>query len=381
MRKAVNIDDLRTAAKRRLPRLLFDYVDSGACSESTLRANIADFEDIFLEQRVLVDIGQRKLGASFLGAEHALPIILAPTGFAGLLARRGEVAAGRAAKAAGVPMCLSSAAICSMEEVVRDAGPDLYFQLYVFGNRSLIEGLIARAEAAGAGALFVTVDGTVGGRRERDLRNGFGAPDGPSLSARLDMLRHPAWGLDMLRGGPLEFGNLGGFGRGMAEQAAEVIRQLDPTLTWADLAAVRRRWTGRLVVKGILSVDDALRAADLGADAIVVSNHGGRQLDGARSAISVLPEIAAAVGERLEVLFDSGVRRGAHIIKALALGARACLIGRAYLYGLGAGGEAGVARALEILRLEIDTILAMMGVTDIDQLRQDGARYISRRES
>ncbi len=377
--KIANIEDLRVAARRRVPRIFFDYLDGGAFSETTMHANIADFDKVHLEQRVLVNIEKRNLATRFLGSDYAMPLMLAPTGFAGMLAHRGEVQAGRAAKAAGIPLCLSTTSICSMEEVRRDSDVDFHFQLYVFKDRGLAELMLERAVKAQAKSLFVTVDATIGGRREKDLRNGFRTSRRPTPGALLDMMTRVRWGLDMLRGPWPLFGNftdVPGAGKDIMAQALFVGRQLDPTLTWADLAWMRKHWKGPMVIKGILSVEDAQRAVDQGADGIVVSNHGGRQLDGARSSIAVLPEIAKAVGHKTEVLFDGGIRRGSHIVKALALGARACLIGRTYLYGLGAGGQAGVTRALDLLRFEMDVTMALMGVTDVDQLRDDGARYI-----
>jgi isopentenyl diphosphate isomerase/L-lactate dehydrogenase-like FMN-dependent dehydrogenase len=373
---AASIEDLRRMAHRRLPAMLSGFVDSGASSEATLAANGRDFDRWTLNQRVLVDISDRSLATHFLGADRPLPFMLAPLGLTGMLWPRGEEVAARAAAAAGIPYCLSTASICSLEDVVAAAGPGtVYYQLYVMTDRALTERMVERAEAAGVDTLFLTVDTIVGGIREADIRSGFRTADRPSPKAAFDILRHPGWALGMLRESPRpRLGNLSEWGEfsGLRAQAAALVRQLDPTLSWADLRWLRDRWKGRLVIKGILSVDDAQRAVDAGADAIVVSNHGGRQLDGARSAISVLPEIAAAVGGRAEILFDSGIRRGAQIVKALALGADACMLGRAFVYGLSAAGEAGVAKAIDLMRNEMDITLALMGVTSIAELKGNG---------
>jgi isopentenyl diphosphate isomerase/L-lactate dehydrogenase-like FMN-dependent dehydrogenase len=378
---AANIEDLRQAARRRVPRLFFDYMDGGAFSEATMRANTADFDRWTLEQRVMVDVTTRRQRTSFLGAEHAHPFMLAPTGFAGMLWRNGEVLAAQAAHAAGIPFCLSTVSIASLEEVRAASPGPLAFQLYMTKERDFAEALLQRAAAAGVLALFVTVDATILARREKDTRNGFFIASRPTPRAAFDMLTHPRWLLQMGLGKRPVFGNYKGrpgLPGDIVGQAHYFTQHADPSLNWADIKWVRERWRGRLIVKGILSVDDAERAIDCGADGIVVTNHGGRQLDGARSSISVLPEIVAAVGARTEVLFDSGIRRGTHILKALALGARGCLIGRAFLYGLGAAGGAGVAQAIDLLATEIDITLALMGVSDIEALRQDGARYVKK---
>ena len=382
--KAANIDDLRSMARRRLPSMLSGFVDSGASSERTLAANTEDFHRWTLNQRVLVDISSRSLRTHFLGAERALPFMLAPLGLTGLLWPRGEIAAARAAEAAAIPYCLSTASICSLEEVAQAVGPGtVCFQLYVLKQRSLTEHLLERTRAAGVNTLFLTVDATIGGIREADVRSGFRTADRPSPRAAFDMLRHMGWALSLLRAPWPRVGNVADWpdiGGGIMAQASAIVRQLDPTLSWRDVRWLRDRWQGRLIVKGILSSDDAQRAVDAGADGIVVSNHGGRQLDGARSSISVLPEIAAAVGGRTEILFDSGIRRGTHIVKALALGADACMIGRAFVWGLSAGGEAGVRKAIDLLRAEIDITLALMAVTSIEELRANGAAFLRRED-
>ncbi len=370
-----NIEDMRTRARQNLPRMFFDYLDGGAFGERTLRRNIDDFDDWLLEQRVLVDLSVRDLGARFLGRDYPLPILLGPVGFAGMLWAGGEVAAARAARAAGIPLCLSTFSIASVEEVATVMPDSLALQLYVFKDRSLAEDLIARARAGGIETLFVTVDTDVSSIRERDTRNGFRTAARMSWRALRDMALHPTWSLRMALQGRPQLGNVrhrADLSGGLMAQAAYLSKNVDPSLSWRDLSWLRERWPGRLVIKGILSVDDAERAIASGADGLVVSNHGGRQLDGARSSISVLPEIAAHVRGRCEIFFDGGIRRGSHIVKALALGADAVMLGRAFAYGLAADGERGVTDAIALLRAEADITLALMGCTTIAQLREQG---------
>jgi isopentenyl diphosphate isomerase/L-lactate dehydrogenase-like FMN-dependent dehydrogenase len=372
--RVASIEDLRLAARRRIPRFLFDYLDGGAASEETMRTNEADFSGWSLQQRVLCDVSQRDLSASFLERRHALPLLLAPVGFAGMLAPRGEVQAARAAQAAGIGYCLSTVSIGALEEVAATGIKPLYFQLYALRDRGWVQEMISRAEAVGVDGLFLTVDTAVGSVRERDVRNAFQVAKRPSIRMMADVACHPRWAFDMLGALPLAMGNLprpskAGSG-GILEQAAVFAQSLDASLTWEFVDLLRSRWKRKLVLKGILSVDDAVRAAERNVDAIVVSNHGGRQLDGARSAISALPDICDAVGDRVEVLFDSGIRRGTHVVKALALGARGCLIGRAYAYGLAANGAVGVRSAIEFLRKEIDISVALMGCSAIAELRR-----------
>lgn len=374
------IADLRHVARRRLPRIFFDYVDGGANTELTLRANEADFARWRLRQHVLRDVSARDLTSEFLGASHALPIMLGPVGFLGMLSRKGEVMAARAAGAAGIPSCVSAFSICPVDEVARSAeATKVYAQLYVLRDRALTEAMIARAEAAGAEALFLTVDTAVTPLRERDARNGFRNLVRPTLSQWLNMLSRPAWCRAMIADGMPEVGHARahGFGRGVMEQAGNLSRQIDAGLNWTDVDWLRRRWTRRLVVKGVMEPEDALRAAEAGVDAIVVSNHGGRQLDGAASTIMALPAIAEAVGDRIDVLLDGGVRRGWHIAVALALGAKAVSLGRPYAWGLAAGGEAGVARAINMLATELDATLALMGLTSVAALRAAGRASVS----
>ncbi len=372
LRDMHTVADARAIARRFLPKIFFDYVDGGAFSEATQRANTDDFAHWTLEQRVLVDVSARDLSTSFLGRRHALPFGLGPLGFCGLYARRGEIQAARAAAAAGVPFCLSSFSIATLAETRAASAGVLQFQLYMLKDRSLSDMLIEQARQAGADALFLTVDTAVTSVRERDERNGFRSATriGPGLL--LSMAMRPRWCRDMLAAGMPQVGHVAGraeFGRGLLAQAAALSRQIDPSVNWRDVAWLRERWAGKLVIKGILRGDDAMRAVAAGADAVVVSNHGGRQLDGARSCISALPEVARAVAGQVEVLMDGGIRRGGHVVKALALGADAVLLGRAYAYGLAAAGEAGVRRIIEVLAREMDVTLALMGMRSIDELK------------
>jgi L-lactate dehydrogenase (cytochrome) len=373
MKNITCIEDLRALARRKVPRAFFDYADSGSYAEETLRANRADLEKIKLRQRVLVDVSSRDLGTTILGAPASLPFALAPIGLAGMQHGDGEILAARAAHAAGIPFCLSTMSICSIEDVAEATGTPFWFQLYVMRDRGFIAALIERAAAAKCSALVLTVDLQVLGQRHRDIKNGMTVPPELRLGNVLDIGTKPAWALGVLKGRRKTFGNLAGHVRGMqgvTSLAQWTANQFDPTLSWKDVEWVRARWPGKLVLKGILDVEDAKLAARTGAAAIVVSNHGGRQLDGAPSSISALSRIADAVGGEVEVMFDGGIRTGADALRALALGARACLIGRAYVYGLGAGGQAGVAKAIEILAKELDVAMALTGtnrIQDIDR--------------
>lgn len=376
------IDDLRAAARRRLPRIFFDYLDGAASAEWTAAANVADFDAWALEQRVLAGGGACDLSAAFAGDRHALPLALGPVGFSGLFAPRGEILAARAAHRAGIPFCLSNFGIATLEELRAATGGSLWFQLYILKDRGLTGSFVARAEAAGVETLCLTVDGSAGCIRERDMRNGFQQLSRITPRLALALLTRPGWCLRVARAGIPRIGHLAGrpdYGRGLLEQATRLGRQIDPSIGWDDVARLRGRWKGTLIVKGILHADDARAAAGAGADAIIVSNHGGRDLDGAPSAISVLPEIVAAAGDRLDVLFDSGIRRGAHVVKALALGAKGVLLGRAYAYGLAAAGQAGVARAIALLRAELEVSLGHMGIASVDELRARGAEVLRRR--
>ncbi|MBB5751610.1 alpha-hydroxy acid oxidase [Prosthecomicrobium pneumaticum] len=376
----VNIEDARRRARRRLPRMFFDYLDGGAFAEATMRRNRSDFDALTLEQHVLVDVSRRDLTHHFLGRTWKLPMMLGPIGFCGMMAGGGEVKAATAAAKAGIGFALSTFAIASIE-AVRTKAPLPAFQLYMFRDRAIAADLVARAAAAGVETLFVTVDTAVSGIRERDTRNGFRTSARLGPRALLDMALHPLWGLDVLANGKPQLGNAAGrpgMGSTLMAQAAQFSAGLDPTVGPADLEWLRSRWQGRLIAKGVLSARDAQTAIDSGCDGVVVSNHGGRQLDGARSTISVLPEIADAVGGRAEVLLDSGIRRGSDIAKALALGADGVLIGRAYIYGLAAAGEAGVGGVIEHLRGELDVTLALMGLDSIAALKAAGRDAVRR---
>ena len=362
------IEDLRAAAQRRVPRMFYDYVDSGSYTESTYRANEADLRQIRLRQRVGVNIGARHLETVMAGHKVAMPVALAPTGLAGMMRGDGEILAARAAQRFGVPFTLSTMSICSIEDVARNVPSPFWFQLYVMRDRAFVERLMERAAGAGCTALVVTMDLPVGGQRHKDVRNGLSTPPRMTLNNLLNMASKPAWSWGMARAKRRHFGNIVGHVKGvddMSSLASWVSDQFDPTMTWADIEWIRKRWHGKLILKGILDTHDALRAVEAGADVIVVSNHGGRQLDGAVSTIEALPSIAQAVGERVEVWFDSGIRTGQDVLKALALGARGTMIGRAFLYGLGAAGEAGVRRSLDIIAAELDTTMALCGCTDI----------------
>ena len=371
---AASAEDYRERARRRLPRQLFDYVDGGSFNEVTLAANRDDFARIRLRQRVLRDVSVRDLSTTVLGEKLAMPIVLAPVGFAGMLARRAEVQAARAAQRAGVSFCESTLSICSLEEVAAASDRPLWFQLYVMKDRAYAEDLMARAHQAGCTTLVLTVDLPVVGQRYRDVRNGVSGP--LSMVNRLrrgvDIARHPAWVYDVgVRGKPLTFGNLERAlpeARVPADFQGWVAGQFDPSVTWDDVAWLREHWRGPIALKGILDPDDAREAVHRGVEAVVVSNHGGRQLDDVPSSISALTRVVDAVGDRCEVLMDGGVRSGLDVVKALALGARACLIGRPWAFAVSAKGERGVEHLLRIWREEMLVALALTGVTDVQQL-------------
>jgi len=369
-----SIEDLRILAKRRVPRMFYDYADSGAWSESTYRANEADFQRIYLRQRVGLDISNRTLATTMVGQPVTMPVALAPVGLTGMQHADGEILAARAAAAAGVPFTLSTMSICSIEDLAENSQEPFWFQLYVMKDREFIDRLIDRAKAAGCSALVLTLDLQILGQRHKDVKNGLTAPPRMTLPNLLNIAVRPRWWLGMLGTKRRSFGNIVGHIKGVTDMralSAWTAEQFDPTLNWDDVKRIKDRWGGKLILKGILDPIDAELAAQTGADAIVVSNHGGRQLDGAMSSIAALPAIARAAGGRIEVLMDGGIRSGQDVIKALALGAKGVFIGRAYVYGLGAMGEAGVARALEIIRKELDVTMALCGLRDVRQVNTD----------
>jgi len=363
-----NIEDLRQIARRRLPRALFDYVDRGSYDEVTLRANRADLEAIRLRQRVLIDVAKISLTTQLLGEPVSMPLAIAPAGMTGLIHGDGEILAARAAEAAGTKFCLSTMSICTIEDVRAAVREPFWFQLYVFRDRGFSQSVIERARAANCSALFVTVDLPMRGQRHMDIKNGLSVPPRLTLRNAWDLATKPGWAVSVLRARRRTFGNIEAYLQGRAGMYLAVNwanENFDRSLNWRDIDWIRRLWPGKLVLKGILHVEDAKLAAASGVDGIVVSNHGGRQLDGAPSSIAALAEIAGAVGDRIEVLFDGGVRSGQDVLKALACGARGCLIGRAFLYGLAAGGEAGVRRALDIIRAELEVSMALTGQRDV----------------
>ena len=371
------IEDLRSLAKKRVARAIFEYVDCGSYAEQTLRANRADLEAIALRQRVGIDVDRRSMRTTMAGQEAAMPVALAPTGLTGLNWADGEILAARAAERFGVPFTLSTMSICSIEDVAGAVDKPFWFQLYVMRDRGFAASLIERAKQAKCSALVLTLDLQIQGQRHRDLKNGLAVPPKLTLGTALDILSKPGWAFSVLRGRRRSFGNLEGRipdANNLTTLSQWIAGQFDPTLSWKDVEWVKNLWGGKLVLKGILDAEDASIAASSGADAIVVSNHGGRQLDSTISSIRALPEIADAVGDRVEVWFDGGIRSGQDVLKALALGARATMIGRAFLYGLGAMGEAGVTRALEIIRAELDVSMALCGVRDV----KDASRSILR---
>jgi L-lactate dehydrogenase (cytochrome) len=365
------IEDLRLAARRRVPRAFFDYAEAGSYGQETLRANREDLSRVKLRQRVLVDVAERDLSTTIIGEPARLPLALAPIGLCGMQHGDGEILACRAAQSAGIPFTLSTMSICSIEDVAQAVERPFWFQLYVMRDRGFIRALIERAAAAKCSALVLTVDLQVLGQRHCDIRNGMTVPPQIKLANLIDIASKPAWALSILRGKRKTFGNLAGHVRGMEDVtslAQWTNSQFDPTLDWKDVEWVRGLWPGKLILKGILDIEDAKIATGTGASALVVSNHGGRQLDGAPSSISALPKIADAVGGQIEVMFDGGIRSGADVLRALALGARSCMIGRSYVYGLGAGGEEGVGTAIAILARELDVAMALTGIKRVREI-------------
>ena len=366
---ATSIEDLRSQAQRRIPRMFYDYVDAGSWTEGTYRANTERLRDIRLCQRVAVNLDGRHVRSTMLGQPVAMPVALGPAGLAGMMHPDGEIHAARAAEAFGVPFALSTMSICSIEDVAAATTKPFWFQLYVMRDRAFVERLIDRAKAAGCSALVLTLDLQILGQRHKDLKNGLSAPPKLTLPNLLDMMSKPRWCLGMLGTPRRGFGNIIGHVEGVDDMGSLgqwTAQQFDPRLSWADVEWIKKRWGGPLILKGVMEPEDARLAAGSGADALVVSNHGGRQLDGAPSSIEALPAIAEAVGRDIEVWMDGGIRCGQDVLKARALGARGTMIGRAFLYGLGAMGEAGVTKALEILHRELDLTMAFCGHTAID---------------
>ena len=367
--KITCIEDLRVVAQRRVPRMFYDYADSGSYTQGTYRANEADFAPIQLRQRVAVNMTGRSTRTTLVGQDVAMPVAIAPTGLTGMQHADGEILAARAARAFGVPFTLSTMSICSIEDVAQHAGPGFWFQLYVMRDRDFIERLIDRAKAAGCTALQLTLDLQILGQRHKDIKNGLSTPPKPTLVNLINLATKPRWCLGMLGTRRRSFGNIVGHAKGVGDLSSLsswTAEQFDPELNWGDVEWIKKRWGGKLILKGIMDAEDARLAADSGADALVVSNHGGRQLDGAPSSIRALPDIVQAVGRDIEVWMDGGIRSGQDVLKARALGARGTLIGRSFLYGLGAFGEAGVTRALQIIHKELDTTMAFCGRTDIN---------------
>jgi L-lactate dehydrogenase (cytochrome) len=371
MKHVTCIEDLRQLHRRRVPKMFFDYADRGSYSEDTLRANRADLEAIKFRQRVLVDVSKRDPSTTILGEPASMPLILAPVGLLGLQHGDGEIIACRAAQAAGIPFTLSTMSICSIEDVAANVAKPFWFQLYVMKDRGFIKALIERAIAAKCSALVLTVDLQVIGQRHADIKNGMTVPPEWTLSKFFDFATKPAWVAGVLRGKRRTFGNLVGHIKGTDDINALgtwTATQFDTTLNWKDVDWIRSIWPGKLILKGILDVEDANEVVKTGAQALVVSNHGGRQLDGAPSSIEALPEIVDAVGSRMEIMFDGGVRSGQDVMRALALGAKSCMIGRAYVHGLGGGGEAGVAKAIDLIRNELLTTMGLCGVNTIAEI-------------
>ena len=364
------IEELRVLAQKRVPRMFYDYADSGSWTESTYRANESDFQKIKLRQRVAVNMEGRSTATTMIGQQVAMPVAIAPTGLTGMQHADGEILAARAAKEFGIPFTLSTMSICSIEDVSKGTdGHPFWFQLYVMRDRDFIERLIERARAANCSALVITLDLQILGQRHKDLKNGLSAPPKLTIPNIVNIATKPRWALGMLGTSRREFGNIVGHVKGvenMSSLSAWTAQQFDPRLNWGDVEWIKKRWGGKIILKGIQDVEDARLAVDSGADAMIVSNHGGRQLDGAQSSIEALPAIVDAVGKQIEVHMDGGIRSGQDVLKARALGARGTYIGRAFLYGLGAMGQPGVEKALQIIHNELDLTMAFCGRTQMD---------------
>jgi len=368
-----NIEDLRVLAERRVPRMFYDYADSGSWTESTYRANSADFAEMKFRQRVAVNMENRTLATTMSGQSVSMPVALAPTGLTGMQHADGEILAAKAAEKFGVPFTLSTMSICSIEDVAANTSKPFWFQVYVMKDRDFIKRLIDRAKAANCSALVLTLDLQILGQRHKDLKNGLSAPPKMTIANILNMMSKPRWCLGMMNTPRRSFGNIVGHASSVSDMSslsAWTLQQFDLTLSWKDVEWIKQCWGGKLILKGIMDEEDARLAVESGADALIVSNHGGRQLDGAPSSIRALPAIVAAVGDKIEVQMDGGIRTGQDVIKAIALGAKGVYIGRPFLYGLGAMGEAGVTRCLDIIRNELDLTMAFCGLTDIKKVDQ-----------
>ena len=362
------IEDLRKKAEKRVPRMFYDYADSGSWSESTYRANEDDLQAIKFRQRVAIDVSTRDTKMLMLGETTTMPVALAPTGLTGMQYADGEILAAKAAADFGVPFTLSTMSICSIEDVAAHSSTPFWFQLYVMRDRDFIRRLVDRAREAKCSALMITLDLQIMGQRHKDVRNGLSAPPKPTLRNLMNLVQKPAWCLGMLGTKRRQFGNIVGHVKGvkdMSSLADWTVSQFDASLSWDDVKEIRKQWGGKVIIKGILDAEDARAAVNVGADAIVVSNHGGRQLDGALSAIKALPAIVDAVGDKAEVWMDGGIRSGQDVLRAIAMGAQGTLIGRAFLYGLGAGGQAGVTKALEIIHKELDLTMGLCGQSEL----------------
>lgn len=375
--KITEIEDLRRVAERKVPRMFYDYVDSGSWTETTYRSNETDFDRIKLRQRVLVDMDNRSLATQMIGEGVKMPVAIAPTGFTGMMWADGEIHAARAAEKFGIPFSLSTMSICSIEDIATHTSKPFWFQLYVMRDHDYVANLIQRAKDANCSALILTADLQVLGQRHKDIKNGLSAPPRPTLANIVNLMTKPQWCMNMLGTKRHSFGNIVGHAKGvddLSSLTAWTEEQFDPRLSWGDVARIKDMWGGKLIIKGIMEPEDAIMAARSGADALVVSNHGGRQLDGALSSISALSDIVQAVqaeNSDIEVWLDSGIRSGQDVLKAIALGAKGTMIGRAFLYGLGAYGEDGVRRALEIIHKECDLSMAFCGHTDINKVTND----------
>jgi len=377
LKKVTEIEDLRRVAERKVPRMFYDYVDSGSWTETTYRSNETDFDRIKLRQRVLVDMDNRSLATQMIGESVNMPVAIAPTGFTGMMWADGEIHAARAAEKFGVPFSLSTMSICSIEDIATHTSKPFWFQLYVMRNQDYMANLIQRAKDANCSALILTADLQVMGQRHKDIKNGLSAPPKPTLTNIINLMTKPQWCMNMLGTKRRSFGNIVGHAKGvedLSSLSSWTEEQFDPRLSWDDVARIKDMWGGKLIIKGIMEPEDAIMAARSGADALVVSNHGGRQLDGALSSISALSDIVQAVhaeNSDIEVWLDSGIRSGQDVLKAISLGAKGTMIGRAFLYGLGAYGEDGVRRALEIIYKECDISMAFCGHTDINKVTDD----------